>query len=363
MRTACRRVVLCVIFLLFPALNGRGEDAMPVTFLERFNAAIDEAAAKLLSDLATREPGAFEGGDAPVRLGVFPVIFSDGGIVELGRLAHDRMIFAVKADPHVSVMGEQAFASAPYVLKGTLSPPIQGLVECNWKLESRTGDINFDFQTVASASSRIRLPSDPVSRKNLLLYIKQPAGKADLASVEVPLLKVEMRIEATRKTNSGHEETTLANGDWLGSGDQFRICLIPNTDCHAYIFIRDSAQELYSLFPSPGIELPNRLEGGMAHWIPEADRQIGTRWFYLDDNPGLETLYLVADYEPIGNVETLLRSVSARQSDAEVTEALRHWAVENGGKENLRFRVFDGEGLRELEERFSLVQKFTIEHR
>ena len=38
-------------------------------------------------------------------------------------------------------------------------------------------------------------------------------------------------------------------------------------------------------------------------------RRCRCRWFWLDDNPGLETLYIVASYRPMQGLEALLRQM------------------------------------------------------
>lgn len=334
------------------------------SFLERFNDAVADAAVELVAGLVRNE-SVLTNPDVAVDIGVFPVALSDGGVLEIGRLARAQITEALQKTPGIHVMGELAYLNAPYAVKCTVSLPVQGMIDLAWTVESRDGDVSMDYRTVATANSRIRLPGDPASTRNLLLYVKRPEGKPELPVVDVPLLRVGVDISAVRLANGkATEEIALSNGGWLASDDQFRVCLTPNTDCHAYIFIRDSAGDLYSLFPSPGVGLSNKLEGGIAHWVPEVDRETGVRWFYLDDNPGRETLYIVADYEPIGNVEALLARVAAAgEGEREVEGTLAQWAVQNREESNRRFRVFGGEGTRELEGYFSVIEKFTIEHR
>ncbi len=361
-----RTAALVAILLLAAAVGGNAAEGIPVegAFLERLDSETNEAAAEIVAALRERNAELFRDGAPPVDIGVFPVFFSDGGVLELGRIAQTRMIAALAGQAGVNVMGEMAFLNAGYAVKGTFTPPVQGVVEFTWILERRAGDIHSDFKTLHSASVRLRLPGDAASRRNLLLYIQKPEGASDLPDLNVPLLEVAVEVAALRKERGEKKEIALPDGGWLAADDQFRVCLKPNTDCYAYVFLRDSAGELYSLFPAPGIGLSNRLEGGVAHWVPEATREEGVRWFYLDDNQGMETLYMVADYEPIHNVDALLARVSGGEESAEdVEKALGAWAAANHDGGHRRFRVFDGASLRRLGDDFSLVRKFTIEHR
>lgn len=361
MRTNRKRMLAAMAIFLLAATAAVAEERREgVGFMERFNHAVDTAAQSLMKTLNEKRaepasPGGFE-------IGVFPVAFSDNGVLELGRLARERMVSALGSRSDVSLLAELAAPNAAHVVKGKMSPPVQGAVEIVWTVESRAGDIHFDHRILATASSRIWLPGDQASLDRLLAYVNLPPGKADLARFNVPALAVEMDVAARRRiADAEYEELQLESGGWLRSDDQFRIRLRPNADCHAYVFIRDSLGDLYSLFPSPGIGVPNKLMGGLSYWLPEPDPWEGRRWFYLDENKGTETLFLVASHEAIANIDKLLARVAGGGGDAE--SVLEAWAVENRQTDNRRFKVIDNGTLKELGDIFPVVTRFAIAHR
>lgn len=325
------------------------------------NQAVGAAAATMIKTLREKEPGAF--GETGVDIGVFPVVFSDGGILEIGHMAREAMIASLSGLPGVNVMGELAFVNAPFAVKAKLSPPLQGEMNIGWILESRQGDVDTDFKIVASASSRITLPADAVSRRNILLYVKRPEGKPALPTVDVPLLDVKFKVFVERRTAKGWEKTYIDNGGWLRSGEQFRVSLEPNTDCHAYIVIQDTLGDLYSLFPAPGVAGANRLDGGETRWLPGDDDNGDILWYYLDDNTGVETLYLVADYEPLENIDDFLAWFSGQSREKRMEGNLDGWSVGDRRRKNVRYQVFDGKTAEAMRTHFPFVKVFEIDHR
>ncbi len=349
--------IICLLLPLFPVMA-----AAPTTsFLGKMNQSIEDAAVTMIETLRVKDPDAFS--ESGVDIGVFSVMFSDGGILEIGQMAKETMISCLSMLPGVNVMGEHAYVSAPYAIKAKKSPPLQGEMNIAWVLESRQGDMDTDFKIIASAASRIALPADAVSRRNVLLYVKRPEGKAALPSVDVPLLDVNFKVFVERRTSKGWERIFIDNGGWLRSGEQFRISLEPNTDCYAYVVIQDSLGDLYSLFPAPGVRGGNRIDGGEARWLPGSDDKNNPLWYYLDDNTGTETLYLVADYEPIDNIDDFLAWFSGQSRDKRMESNLEGWTVGENERKNIRYQIFDGKSTEAMREHFPFVKAFEIEHR
>jgi hypothetical protein len=65
-------------------------------------------------------------------------------------------------------------------------------------------------------------------------------------------------------------------------------------------------------FPSRAAGAGNRVRGDALYSAPE-----GNKWYYLDERPGIETLYLLASYEPLSDLGALLRQAEAAGSQAD----------------------------------------------
>jgi hypothetical protein len=105
------------------------------------------------------------------------------------------------------------------------------------------------------------------------------------------------RLDAGRWT-----EFIVQDGATLYSGDQFRIVFSPNADAYAYVVAIDPQQQVSVLFPHAAIGMDNHVRAGERYEVPD-----GLNWFTLDERTGIETLYVVASYDPIQDLEALFR--------------------------------------------------------
>ena len=96
-----------------------------------------------------------------------------------------------------------------------------------------------------------------------------------------------------------HEE--LVGNMELHSGEQFRLELESNNDCYVYVINVDGSGALHVLFPHAGIAQGHKCQGGRRYSIPD-----GRNWYTLDEQEGLETIYLVACYDRWGDFEDLV---------------------------------------------------------
>ena len=90
-------------------------------------------------------------------------------------------------------------------------------------------------------------------------------------------------------------------GTVLHSGDQIKVLFTANRDCYVYIFQFGSTGLASTIFPDPNIAVSNPVRGGGKLYIPP-DNQ----WYYLDNNPGRESLYLVASLQPITDLDRVI---------------------------------------------------------
>jgi hypothetical protein len=117
-----------------------------------------------------------------------------------------------------------------------------------------------------------------------------------------PPLELRMNLIAQRKTESGrYEEVEIHEGAVLRSGDNLQVHFNANADCNVYILLFDSRKKASRLFPDPKIALSNRVKADLDYSVPPGDQ-----WFYLDEHPGTETIYVLVSYEPMSRLDALL---------------------------------------------------------
>ena len=198
-------------------------------------------------------------------------------------------------------------------------------------------DIRLTIRLVESASGHVKAMSGFALRSDLsttpyLWYVHKPQIEPGRPA-ELPPIQVSYSVMAQRRREGGGvEEMTLKDGDRLRSRDQFQVHFQPLADCYVYLLLFDSAGKAATLFPYPGVKLGNQVAGGVSYVVPdpEAGEQAMAgldkrRWFYLDDHPGVETLYLVASYEPMRDLGAFLRTMeqAGAEGAAEASEKVR----------------------------------------
>jgi len=125
-------------------------------------------------------------------------------------------------------------------------------------------------------------------------------------------LSLSMNIIGQRKEPDGsYAEVIVREGSVLRSRDHFQIHLEANRPSHIYVLLFDSQGQASQLFPDPKIEQPGFIESGRKIAIPDKDL-----WFWLDEHPGTETVYVLASEEPMSDIRGLLGKM-AKASEAE----------------------------------------------
>ncbi|ODS31608.1 MAG: protease [Candidatus Scalindua rubra] len=115
-------------------------------------------------------------------------------------------------------------------------------------------------------------------------------------------LDLSMNIIGQRKDTDGSvSRVTIEEGSILQSKDKFKVQFEINKDAYAYIIIHDSLNKANLLFPDPKIKLYNNVKANTSHTVPISDY-----WFWLDENVGIETVYVLASESPLDNIKALL---------------------------------------------------------
>lgn len=107
-------------------------------------------------------------------------------------------------------------------------------------------------------------------------------------------------------------ETVLISGGKLKSGDSYKVVVEPEQDCHLYVFQRDSAGRLFSIFPriDRNDGLANPIRGNIAYEFPGNDQ-----YFFLDQRKGEEYIYFYSTTKPDQFLEQAIRQLNQKIAD------------------------------------------------
>jgi hypothetical protein len=135
------------------------------------------------------------------------------------------------------------------------------------------------------------------------------------AAKTAPLILSMNIIGLKKEPNQGFSEVIVKEGSVLRSGDHFQVHLETNGSCYLYVLLLDSHGRASQLFPDPKIETPAFINTARKITVPEKDS-----WFWLDRNPGIETVYSVASPSPLTDVgAVLLKMTEARGTESSRT--------------------------------------------
>jgi hypothetical protein len=106
---------------------------------------------------------------------------------------------------------------------------------------------------------------------------------------------------------------TPGEGSAVSGGDQVRLVFTPSADGFAYVVSKDVRGDVSVLYPAVTIRGASRVRAGTLYEVPA-----GGSWLPVDGQAGLDTIYLLAGYEPLENVEELVE-----ESDGNMDPAVR----------------------------------------
>jgi len=144
---------------------------------------------------------------------------------------------------------------------------------------------------------------------------------AEIKSLLEPLipptpLQLEASVIVQRKTDRGYDAVLLKEGETLYTNDNIKVFFRTNQDCYVYVLLFGSSGEASRIFPNQQVNMSNRVEAKKDYYIPPGDD-----WFWLDDKIGTETIYVIAGYEPLRDIDKLL--VEMEQAGSDKVEASR----------------------------------------
>ena len=138
-------------------------------------------------------------------------------------------------------------------------------------------------------------------------------------------LGLSMRIISHGKDTDGSvSEVTIEEGSILRSKDKFKVQFETKKDAYVYIIIHDSLNKANLLFPDPRITLSNNVKANSSHTVPTSEH-----WFWLDENVGIETVYVLASETPLDNIKALLLAMEdVEEPKQQIMEFVKDKAAE-----------------------------------
>ncbi len=157
---------------------------------------------------------------------------------------------------------------------------------------------------------------------------------------QAPPLTLSTLFLGERKVGERYQEVVLRDGGMLRSGDGLKIVFQTSREAHVYALLLDSAGKASVIFPGDDFELANRVKAGKQVELPPGDL-----WFFLDDQPGTETIYVLASLKPMPQIAALATRLEAmgagrddRVADREVAEFVSRGAVKRRKKKKKKKR-------------------------
>jgi hypothetical protein len=158
----------------------------------------------------------------------------------------------------------------------------------------RASEVEIVLRVIASRTGQV------VSTASL--HIAKDADARGLLSQQVaretegrrPPLELAMFVTARR----GRDDRFVREHDILKSGEHFQVQLRPNAECFVYVILVEQGGKTEVIFQSR-----TRVRPRVWATIPARDR-----WWFLDNRPGVETIYGLASYEPL-DITTLAAQI------------------------------------------------------
>ena len=117
-----------------------------------------------------------------------------------------------------------------------------------------------------------------------------------------PKIGIELRLMILKRAPDD-TVTLLEEGDVMTSVDRYGIFFEPPEDAWVYVLQQDSTGTIELLFPNPEFsEQTNPVSGGTPVWIPKDV----SNWYFLDENVGPESFFVVAAKERDEDLEAII---------------------------------------------------------
>jgi CHAT domain-containing protein len=123
-------------------------------------------------------------------------------------------------------------------------------------------------------------------------------------------ITLSMNIIGQRKEADGtYTEVFVREGSTLRSRDNFQVHLQTNRPSYLYVLLYDSQGRASQIFPHPKIDQAGFVEASRRIVVPDKNL-----WFWLDENTGTETIYVLASEKPMSDIGGLMDKMEAASS-------------------------------------------------
>ena len=120
-------------------------------------------------------------------------------------------------------------------------------------------------------------------------------------------LNISMNVIGQRKQSDGsYREVLVSEGSLLRSHDNFQVHVESSRPAYLYVLLYDSQGHASQLFPDAKRNQSAFVSARNGTVVP--DRDI---WFWLDENRGTETIYVLASAKPLADIGALLVKMEA----------------------------------------------------
>ena len=110
----------------------------------------------------------------------------------------------------------------------------------------------------------------------------------------------------------------------LTSKDNYAVYVKPKSECYLYIYQVDAYQKAYRVFPNKEYTKENNpVKPAQEYWLPD-----NKEFLFLDENPGIERIYIFATHLPAPDLENIREG-----KFADVQNSIRTMGI--GGKRGL----------------------------
>jgi hypothetical protein len=127
----------------------------------------------------------------------------------------------------------------------------------------------------------------------------QPVSYSQSLAVEIDVVKEVYE-------NGQYLAMSVKNGDRLTRDDNYKVQYICNMECYVYIAQLDAIGKLVPIIPSEFVGWGNPMTPNRVYSVPE-----GNKWFFLDENKGMEQIFFIVSRTRRPDIEQLFRKISA----------------------------------------------------
>ena len=137
-----------------------------------------------------------------------------------------------------------------------------------------------------------------------------------------PRINDRLELRYTLETEKDGERSPVAVTEGLESGDRFTLRVRPTEDAYLYLFVSDTEGSYTLVAPDLAEDgsLPAAVEGGADVQLPSG------AVLRLDEEPGVERLYLLASTRPLTKVEELFGDERPQVDEARLIDLRDHYA-------------------------------------